>query len=122
MSTKQQQVIRDATPLPTDLADLLDAFTGYEVNYTTKERWYNLGQQVLRGYQQWLANRLGEIRPNEYACKRSIWCWVGQEFHTNLPAKWKHLAGYLQDPIQFSELMWFLNGKFPRGLASDDCE
>jgi len=96
---------------PVEILTIIDDLTGYKVTAKARHHWAVVGLQLTDGYKEWLDARMGEIRPTEYDCKMSIYCWLGQdhEIFTRFPP---HLLdGYLVDPIQFGELMCYLNNE-----------
>ena len=75
--TLQRAAIREVVDAPQCIADLIDAFTGYDVSIEIKLRHAFIGRGLKEGYGNWLEFRR-TIHPmlTEYDCKYSIWSWT----------------------------------------------
>ena len=109
--TLQKKAIRESIlnlKFPKVIADLLDEFVGYSPTVIVRLRADRIGEQIRRGYQRWLQARINPgIRDTEYDCKYSIWAWFGQD-DPMFEGSIHYIAGYFVDPIQFGELMYYL--------------
>ena len=110
--TKQLLVLRDLD-VPIVIANIIDDYTGYGISENTQYVWNILGQRLKEGYDNWLRNRVCFVRTTEYACKNSIWTWMGQDHRifdnrgdfivsSRRP---KFMRGYILDFIQFNEFL-----------------